>query len=227
MTSQKHLSGCSFFPAIRIQNVEANGLFSQPWDPWVVKTNFTQRRRNGLLGCLASTLRILEHFSALPVPPAALAVLEDDTRAHPKALAVLEEFVSSQLLGEPWDVARFYTFWLKPPANLSDYILRRPLVRRYDSAALGGKVACFPSRFGDWGTQATLYRGPSLPATVRYLRAAPLNDIDYLLSTAAGSPAAPLATWVCLADPAGEPLFEHLGGLGSDIPKSVEKSGKH
>jgi hypothetical protein len=225
MISQ-NLSSCAFFPAIRVQNAETERhLFTeQPWDDWVTRSNFTLRRRNGLLGCLASTLRILDHYSALPAPPAALVVLEDDARAHPKALAMLEEFVSSHLLGEPWDVARFYSYWQSTfphPANISAHLRRRPSARWFRSAALGAAVVCFPSRFRDWGTQATLYRGPRLPAVLRHLRSAPLNDVDYLLSTAGGSPAAPLASWVCLADPAVEPLFGHAR-FGTDIPKTVE-----
>jgi hypothetical protein len=187
-------------------------------------------RRNGLLGAVVSTLRILEHFCTVLAPPAALLILEDDAVAHPKALAVLEEFVSAKLLGERWDIARFFLTWrtaiIPPdeiPANLSAYLRLRPSARRMRSAALGGEIVCFPTRHRDWGAVSTLYRGPALPAILSHLRAAPINDIDHVWSNVAKSSGAALASWICLADdPASQPIFAHRWDFATNIPKTVE-----
>ena len=226
MSSQPHLSNCSFFPAVEINDVKSERhLFTpQPWDPWA-DLNFATDRKAAILGCFGSTIRLLENVSKRAELPAAVLALEDDVIVSERALAALHEFIFSNRFDHPWDVVRFYVHDLdryrKSRKSVMEYFADRQLVKEYHSDALGHSVYCFVSKYGDWGTQAVLYKGESVSKVERYLKTAKLADLDKMIARSANAPTDALRSLICVTPASEMPIFEHnTWNFDTDIPKT-------
>ena len=220
-------SNCSFFPAVEIKDVESErSMFtSQSWERWI-DDNFANDRKAAILGCFGSTVRILESYSRSATIPPAVLVIEDDVRANPLALSAVHEFAFSGRFNRSWDVVRFYVHELETYRSSRKSVMNhfgdRELVQRYRSAVLGHDVFCFVSKYGDWGTQAVLYKGSSIGRVEAYLKSARLADIDKMIARSANATTNALRSLICVTPASEKPVFEHnTWDFDTDIPKTM------